>query len=45
METNRPIDDVRSPAADTRGSATVSAMKIRTPLIGLLANTTCRNNI
>jgi hypothetical protein len=42
MEPKRPTDAVRSPAADTRGFATVRDMKIRTPLIGLFANTTCK---
>jgi hypothetical protein len=45
METRRPTHAVRRPAADIRGSATVSAMKIRIPLIGLLANITCGNTI
>jgi hypothetical protein len=45
MEPKRPTDAVRSPAADIRGSATVRDMKIRTPLIGLFANTTCKNGI
>ena len=42
METSRPTDAVRSPAPDTRGFATVRAMKIITPLMGLLASTTCK---
>jgi hypothetical protein len=45
MEPKRPTDAVRSPAADTRGSATVSDMKIRAPLIGLFANTTCKKRV
>jgi hypothetical protein len=45
MEPKRPTDAVRSPAADTNGSATVRDIKIRTPLIGLFANTTCKNSI
>jgi len=44
METSRPTDAVRSPATETRGFATDRAMKIRTPLMGLLANTTCRKS-
>jgi hypothetical protein len=45
MEPKRPTDAVRSPAADLSGSATVRDMKIRTPLIGLFANTTYKNRV